>query len=125
MVKLEKFIETSSFLIPPTMSTLFDTKLFRLTNSKESPYLIKKNRHVPENSVVTQEQSKFIKPVQTAIFSMILEEDPDLTTSLKKLLKNNRTEQQSSTFCFRTPKNPNKTEDYTTKKTRILKEILE
>ena len=39
----------------------------------ESPYSIKKNTQSIELSVVTPEQSKFIKPEDTAILTMIPE----------------------------------------------------
>ena len=56
---------------------------------------------------------------------MIPEGDPDLTTSLRELLKTNQPEQQSNTFWFPTPENTGKTEDHTPIQTRILKELRE
>ena len=75
------FIEAASLLISHSISTKFDKKTaVRNTNTTESPYLIKKNTHFAEFSVVTPEQSKFIRPVDMAILSMISEGDLDLTT---------------------------------------------
>ena len=56
---LEKFKETVSLLISPSMSTKFDKRLaVRVTNATESPYLIKKNSQISELPVVTPDQSK-------------------------------------------------------------------
>ena len=109
-----KFTEAASLLISHSISTIIDKKTaVRITNTKESPYSIKKNTQIVEFSVVTAEQSKFIRPVDTAILSMIAEGDPDLTTYLNQLLRRNRPEQQINTFWFPTPENPGKTEDHT------------
>ena len=69
------------------MSTIIDRKIaVRVTNTTESPYTINKNTQIAEFSVLTPEQSKFIKPVDTAILSMIPEGDPDLVTYMTELL---------------------------------------
>ena len=75
---LEKFTETASLLISHSISTIIDKRIaFRVTNSTESPYLIRKHTQTAEFSVVTPEQSKNIKPVDKAILSMIPRSDPD------------------------------------------------
>ena len=108
------------------MSTIIDRKkAVRVTNTTESPYTINKNTLIAEFSVVTPEQSKFIKPVDTAILSMIPEGDPDLVTYLSELLRRNKPDQQNNTFWFPTPKNPGNTEDHTPIQTRILTELCE
>ena len=63
----------------------------RITNTTQSSFLMKKNTHIAEFSVVTPEQSKDIKPVDTAILSMIPQGDPDLTAYLNKFLRTNKT----------------------------------
>ena len=108
------------------MSTISDRKIaVRVTNTTESPYKINKNTQIPEISVVTPEQSKFIKPVDRAILSMIPEGDPDLITYLAELLRTNKPDQQKNTFWFPTPENPGNTEDHTPIQTRISKELRE
>ena len=97
----------------------------RVTNTTESPYMINKNTQIAGFSVVTPEQPKFIKPVDTAILNLIQEGDLDLTTYLTKLLKTNKPDQQNNTFQFPTPENPAITEDHTPIQTRILKELRE
>ena len=108
------------------MPTIIDRKIaVRVTNITESPYTINKNTQIAEFSVVTPEQSKFIKPVDTAILSVIREGDPDLITYLAELLKTNKPDQKNNTFWFPTPKTRGNTEDHTPTKTRILKELRE
>ena len=62
------------------MSTIIDKRIaVRVTNTTESPYLIRKHTQIKELSVVTPEQSKHNKPVDMAVLSMIPQVDPDLT----------------------------------------------
>ena len=111
---LEKFTETASLLIPHSVSTIIDKRIaVRVTNTTESPYLIKNHTQIADFSVVTPEQSKHIKPVDMAILSMIPQGDLDLTASLNELLRTNKREQQNDTFWFPTPENPGKPKDHT------------
>ena len=108
------------------MSTIINKRIaVRVTNTTESPYLIKKHTQIAEFSVVTPEQSKHIKPVDMAILSMIPQDDPDLIAHLNELLRTNKPGQQDNTFWFPTPENPGKLEDHTPIQTRILKELNE
>ena len=108
------------------MSTIIDSKIaVRVTKTLESPYTINKNTQIAELSVVTPEQSKFIKPVDTAILCMIPEADADLITYLTELLGTNKPDLENDTFWFPTPENPGNTEDHTPIQTRILKELRE
>ena len=123
---LEKFTETSSLLISHSMSTIIDKRVaVRVTNTTESPYLIKKHTEIAEFSVVTPEQSKHIKQVDLAILSMIPQGDFDLTAYLNEFFRTNKPEQQDNTFWFPTPENPGKFEDHTPIQTRTLKELNE
>ena len=123
---LEKFTETASLLISHSMSTIIDKRIaIRVTNTKESLYLIKKHTQIAEFSVVTPEQSKHIKPVDMANLSMIPQDDPALTAYLDELLRTSNSVQQDNTFWFPTPENPGKPEDHTPIQTRILNELNE
>ena len=123
---LEKFTETASLLISHSMYTKIDKRIAaRVTNTTESPYLIKKHTQIAEFSVATPEQSKHIKPVDIAILSMIPQGDSDLTAYLNELLKTINPEQQDNTFWFPIPENPGKPEDHTPIQTRILNELNE
>ena len=122
----EKFTEITSLIISHSISTVIDRKIaVRVTNTTKSPHTINKNTQIAKFSVVTLEQSKFIKPVDTAIHSMIPEGDPDLTTYMAELLRTNKPDQQNNNFWFPPPENPGKTEDHTPIQTRILKELCE
>ena len=108
------------------MSTIIDKRIaVRVTNTTESPYLIKKHTQIAEFSVVTPEQSKHIKPIDMAILSMIPQGDPDLTAYLNELLRTKKPEQQDNTFWFPTPEDPGKPEDHTPIQKSILKELNE
>ena len=86
---VEKFTETAILII--SHSTITYRKIaVRVTNTTESPYTINKNTQIAELSVVTPEQSKFIKPVDMVILSMILEGDPDLITYLNEIVRTNK-----------------------------------
>ena len=123
---LKKITETASLLICHSMSTIIDKrKAVRVTNTTESPYLIKKHTQIAEFSLVTPKPSKLIKPVDMAILIMIPQDDPDLTAYLNELLGTNEPEQQDNTFWFPTPGNPGGPEDHTPKQTRILKDLNE
>ena len=122
---VEKFTGTVSLIISHSMSTKIDRKIaVRVTNTTESPCTINKNTQIAEFSVVTPEQSKFIKPVDMAILSMIPEADPDLITYLTELLRTNKPDQQKNTFWFPTPENPGNTDEHTPIQTRILKSCV-
>ena len=123
---LEKFTETASLLISHSMSTKIDKRIeVRVTNTTESPYLIKKHTQIAEFSVVTPQQSKHIKPVDMAILSMIPQDDLDLTAYINELLRTCKPEQQDKTFWFPRPENPGKPEDHTPIQTKILNELNE
>ena len=123
---LEKFTGTASLLISHSMSTIIDKRIaVRVTNTTESPYLIKTHTQIAEFSVVTPKQSKHIKPVDMAPLSMIPQDDLAPTAYLNELLRTSKREQQNNTFWFPTPENPGKPEDHTPIQTRILKELNE
>ena len=71
--------------------------------------------------MVIAEKSKFIKPVDTAILSMVPESDPDLTTYVNELFRTNKLKQQNNLLWFPPPKNPGKTENYKQEQIRMVK----
>ena len=108
------------------MSATIDKRIaVTVTNTTESPYLIKKHTQIAEFSVVIQEQSKHIKLVDKPVLSMIPQRDPDLTAYLNELLRTNKPEQQNKTFWFPTTENPGKPEDHAPIQTRILRKSNE
>ena len=124
LTPVEKFTETTSPIKSHSISTTIDRKIaVRVTNTTESPYTISKNTQIADFTVVTPEQSKYIKPVYTAILSMIPKADPDLITYLTELLRTKIPYQQNNSFRFPTPENPGNIEDHAPIQTRILKEL--
>ena len=111
---VENFTETASLIISNSISTTIDRKVaVRVTSTTESPYTINKNTQTANFSLFTPEQSKLVKPVDTAIFSMIPEGDPDLITNFTELLRTYKSDHQNNTFWFPTNQNPRNTEDHT------------
>ena len=89
------------------MSTKIDKRIaVRVTNTTESPYLIKGNTQIAEFSVITTEQSKHIKSVNERILSMTPQGGLELTAYLNALLRPNKLEQQNNLFWFLPPANP-------------------
>ena len=123
---VEKFTKAARLMISHSISTRSDRKkAVRVTNTTESPYTINKNTQIADFFVITPEQSKFIKPVDTATLSMSPEGDRDLITFSTELLGTNKPDQKILTFSFPTPENPGNIEDHTPIQTGILKELRE
>ena len=119
-------MEIANLLISQSISTTINNKVaVRVTNTTETRYLIKKTTQPAEFSVVTPEQYKFLKPVDTTILSMIPEGDQDLTAYLNELLRTNKPKQQSNSFWFPTPEYVGQIGDHTPIPTRILKGMYE
>ena len=70
------------------------------------------NTHIAKFSVITPQQFKFTKPVETVILGMIPGVDQGLTTYLTELVRTSKPEQQSDTIWFPTLKKRNETEDH-------------
>ena len=122
---LEKFTKTAGLLIFQSMSTKTKRRIaVMVTNTMESPYLMKKNARIAEFSVVTPEQSKHIKPVDMTIFSMIPPSDLGQTAYLNELLRRNKPQQQNDTFWFPTLEKLGRSEDHTPKQIQLLKELI-
>ena len=106
------------------MSKIIEKRIaVRVTNTTESPHLIKNHTENAQFAAVTPEQSKHIKPVDMAILRMIPQGDSDLIAYLNELLRTNKPEQQDNQIWFPTNENPGKPEDHTPIQTRILMEL--
>ena len=71
-----------------------------MTNTTETPSTIRTNTQVAQFSLVTPEQFKSNKAVDTAILSMMPRGGPDLTTYRNELLGPGKPDQQRNTFWF-------------------------
>ena len=95
------FTEAVILLISHSVSTKFNKKIaVRVTNTRESRQSIGENTQIVELSVVTLEQPKFIKSVDTATLNMIPEDDLDLTTYLTSTSYSEQINQISRTTPF-------------------------
>ena len=97
----------------------------RVSYSTESPYLIIKKTPIAEFSVVTPEQSRYIKPVDMAILTMIPQGDTNLTAYPNEFLRTHKPEQRNNTLWFPTPDSSGEPEDHIPIQTRILKDLVE
>ena len=123
---VEKFIGNASLIISHSILTKIERKIaVRVNITMESPHKINKHTQIADFSVVTPEQPKIFKPVDTAILSRIPQGDQDVITYLIELLRMNKLDQQNKTFWFPTPENPGNIEYQTPIQTRILKELRE
>ena len=76
----ENFTKNASLLISHSMSTINKKNVaVRVTNTTQSLHMIKRNTQIAEFNAVYPDQSKFFKPVDTTILSMLPLVDPDLT----------------------------------------------
>ena len=95
---VEKYTKAASLIVSRSISTIIDRKIaFRVANTTDSPYTIK-NTQITDFFVVTPEQSKFIKTVDTAVFKMIPQGDADPTNYLTELVRANKPDQEKNTF---------------------------
>ena len=69
---------------PLNVDNIWQRIAVRVTNTTESPYLIKKHTQIAEFTVVTPEQSKQIETAEMAMLSMNPQSDPDLTAYLNE-----------------------------------------
>ena len=88
---------------PFNVDNIWKENSSQATNKTESQYLTKTNTQIAEFSVVTPEQFKNIKPVDTAILRLIPNGDLDLTAYLSELIRSERPENQTIIFWFSTP----------------------
>ena len=123
---VEQHSETATLLISHSMSTITDKEVpIRVTNTGETPYTLKKNTQVADFTVLTPEQSKFIKPVDTAILQMLPSDDPDLNNIPQRTFEVKQARITGNKFWFPTPENPGDIEDHSPIQSRILNELLE
>ena len=112
VTRKENFTEGASLIISHPMSTITDkTVATNVTSTNETLYTIIKNTQTAHFSVVTSDQSKFIRTAEKAVLSMIPSGGPDLTTQLNKLPRTKRPKQQENTCWFPTTQNLSETED--------------
>ena len=112
VTRKENFTEGASLIFSHAMSTITDkTVAVNVTSAIETLYTIMKNTQTAHFSVVTAEQSKFIRTAEKAVLSMIPSGGPDLSTQLNELPRTKRPKQQENTCWFPTSQNLSETED--------------
>ena len=114
-------------VVASSISTASDRKIeVRVTNTTPTPYTIKKNTTVAEFKIMSPEEAKELKPLNTAALKVLTEDDSeDAILYMNELLKTSDQPSQSQNFWFPTPDNPGDPSTYTPIQSRILREIKE
>ena len=106
----------------PALVTLNDGNiLIPVNNFMDHPYKLKKGLHISNFSVMTLEQMKYVKPIDTAsTWHLIQHDQVQATHYVSSLIKTNKNPQNCENHWFPTPKIPD--EDTPIRK-RILREL--
>ena len=122
------FLENDEdLLICPALSSTQNNKhLLQISNFLDHPYTLKKGTHVANFSILTPEQTKHIRSVNSISVRHLLNIDhDDAIHYMKRLLKTSKTDEVSETYWFPTPQNPDDEKEHTPIQTRILNELRE
>ena len=114
-------------VVASSISTASNRKIeVRVTNTTPTPYTIKKNTTVAEFKIMSPEEAKELKPLNTAALKVLTEDDSeDAILYINELLKTSDQPSQSQNFWFPTPDNPGDPNTHTPIQSRILREIKE
>ena len=114
-------------VVASSISTASNRKIeVRVTNTTPTPYTIKKNTTVAEFKIMSPEEAKELKPLNTAALKVLTEDDSeDAILYINELLKTSDQPSQSQNFWFPTPDNPGDPSTHTPIQSRILREIKE
>ena len=122
---LPQFDETATIIVAPALATAHNKRLnIRIANLTDFPHTIKDHTKLAELQILKPEDTKQIRPVDTAALKLL--EDPDDTHMyVNDLMKSNETEQSDENLWFPTPENPGNEKEHTPIQRGILKEIRE
>ena len=109
----------------PALVTLNDGNiLIPVNNFTDRPYQLKKELNIANFSVMTPEQINYVKPVDLASTSHLLQNDQEQATHyVSSLIKTNKNPQNSENYWFPTPENSENPEEHTSIQKRILREL--
>ena len=122
---LPQFDETANIIVAPALASAHNKRIsIRIVNLTEFPYTIKSHTKIAELQILKPEDTKQIRPIDTAALSIL--NDPDDTHMyVNELMKSNEHEPNEDSFLFPTPENPGNETEHTPIQRRILKEIRE
>ena len=85
---IDQYTENATLLVSHSMSAMTNGEIpIRVTNVGETPYTLKRNTQIAEFSILTPEQSKFVKPVDTAILQVLPYDDQSLSSLSQRITK--------------------------------------
>ena len=110
-----------------SISTAVERKLdIRVTNTALTPYTRRKNTTVAELKIMSPEEAKELKPINTASLEVLTEDDSeDAVIYINELLKTAESPSPNQRFWFPTPDNPGDPTTHTPIQSRILSDIQE
>ena len=117
----------NTLVVAGSISTAAGRKLdIRLTNTAHTPYTIKKNTTVAEFKIMSPEDAKELKRLNTAALQVLTEDDSeDAVIYINELLNTADSPSPNQNFWFPTPDNTGDPTTHTPIQSRILREIQE
>ena len=114
-------------MVASSISTASNRKFdIRVTNTTPTPYTIKRNTTIAEFKILSPEEAKELKPLNTAALKVLAEDDSeDAMVYISELLKTPEKPSHNQNFWFPTPDNPGDPATHTPIQNRILREIKE
>ena len=112
-------------LICPALSLTQNNKhMVQIGNFLANPHALKKGMHIANFSMMTPEQTKHIRPVNTtAVRHFLINHHDDAIHYVNGLLETSKSDEVSVTFWFPTPQNPGNEMEHTPIQTRNLSEL--
>ena len=95
-----------------------------MNNFFDQSYTLKKGSHIASFSVLTPEQIKYVKPINSVTTWHLLQDNPEnVAYYASSLIKSPKTGQDSENYWFPTPEDPGDPQTHTPIQQRILKEL--
>ena len=114
-------------VVASSISTASNRKIdIRVTNTTPTPYTIKRNTTIAEFKILSPEEAKELKPLNTAALKVLAEDDSEeAMVYINELLKTSEKPSHNQNFWFPTPDHPGDPATHTPIQNRILREIKE
>ena len=113
-------------LCPAISSTQNNKHMVQTSSFLDHPYTLKKGTHIANFTILTPEQTKYIRPVNpTSVRHLLNNSHDDAIHYINSLLKTSKTDKVNKTYLFPTPQNPGNENEHTPIQTRILNELRE
>ena len=128
IIQPSPFLENDEdLLICPALSSTQNNKhMVQISNLLDHPYTLKKGTHIANFSLLTPEEKKHLRPVNTSSVRQFLNNiHDDAIHYINSPLKTSKNDEVNETYWFPTPRNPGIEKEHTPIQTRILDELRE